>query len=290
MSSSTNSLAPTIDHIAWGLFVRKQRDCLRVYLDWYHVVPATRRSEFPTWTWAGWGGPLVMKGEGITLLKHWDDPWPLSHLDWEISLESEGQKAVNIWDAANGSQTAMYTDKLQQHQQPNYPKQLHVTCLVVPIYFQKTPLKETQENQRADNYFENQIDFMRVDQVGLSKENVAVVQFCKGIYIAAPAFLDQALDVRDAVVGLLFAGRKDNGGTSFGCLLARQVGECLYERVGAMPHLITYPRVESGRRVSLFKSSFVDEAGSVLHKVRLTSRQKELPFDGVGGRKRIVLV
>lgn len=288
--SPTYSLVPQIHHIGWGLFVRQQRDCLRVCLDWYHAAPAARRPEFPTWTWAGWAGPLVMKSEGITLLKRGDDPWPLSHLDWEISWDLEGQKTVNIWDAANGLKSTMYTDKLQKHQQPIYLKQLKVTCLVVPIHFRRTPLREAQKNQRAGIYFENQIDCMKVEQVDLSEENVAMVQFSKGLYIASPSFLDQDLDVKDDVVGLLFARRKDNGGTSFSCLLARQLGECLFERVGAMPHLITYPRDGSGHRVSLFKSSFSDEAGNVLPKVRLTSKQKEMPFDGVGRRRTIVMV
>jgi hypothetical protein len=51
---------PAIVHISWGLFAQERglKDQFRIYLDWYHESPAQRRSEFPSWTWAGWGGPL----------------------------------------------------------------------------------------------------------------------------------------------------------------------------------------------------------------------------------------
>lgn len=123
-------LASTPLHLAWGLFFHlKQTEGLRVYLDWQHNKPAARRPEFPSWTWAGWGGPLTIWDKGITLPKVTNDSRHFPHLDWEIHLELDGNKTVNIWDLAGDLLSAEYTDNLQRHQQPAYLKQLQITCL-----------------------------------------------------------------------------------------------------------------------------------------------------------------
>lgn len=286
-------------HISWGLFVRKQKngsrklsgkDCLRVYLDWYHVTPAARRPEFPSWTWAGWGGPLKMEYEGITLPKYGNDPRPFAHLDWDISCEPGGLRAVNIWELASILSNATYTDEVRRFQQ-RFSKRLQITCPVVPVRLQQTPLKGALRGKGTDVHFENETYHMLFKHMDLTNENVAVVQFCKGIYLAAVPYVDEVIDTQDRLIGLLFAREDHTWGMSFGCLLARQLGEGIYERVGAIPHLMAYPRHGATFfSIALPQLIFLDKAGSVLDKVRLPARQRELPFDGVGEKRTIFLV
>lgn len=103
-------------HIAWGLIVSIEyhRDTFQVYLNWHHEAPAARRPELPSWTWAGWGGPVVMPkdDEGIPLPKTGSDSLFLSHLDTKIFCEPAGQKPMEIRDLVDVLLHAMYTDKL----------------------------------------------------------------------------------------------------------------------------------------------------------------------------------
>lgn len=303
-----NSYSPTPSrpesqfvHIVWGLLVRRKMpdDPCLVYMNWYHEFPAKRRPGLPSWTWAGWGGPVVMPGvdEGIPLRKRGNDSSPLSHLDMEIFCEAEGLKPVNIRNLATVLSNAMYTDKLQRHRQLTYLKRLHITCRVVPVRFQKNPLKEAESDQGTNIYVENMSGCLWVERLGPAKKNVAVVNLCKGIYVATAPYLDQDsdqdLEKQDDVIGLLFTRKDWPCFTTIGCLLARPLDGGLYERVGAIPHVMVHP--DSGidhchRGHSGAPLIFLDETGSVLDEIRVPESQKELSFDGVGERKTIVLV
>lgn len=303
-----NSHAPTPGrptspflHIAWGLIVRKKlrkHPCL-VYLNWYHEAPAVRRPELPSWTWAGWGGPVVMPDdEGIPLPKRGDYSFPLPHLDTKVFCEPEGQKPVEIRDFVNVLSKTVYTGKLQPHRQLTYLKQLHVTCLVVPIHFQKNPLKEAQSDQGTEIHVENKSGFLWVERLDSAKENVAVVNLCKGIYVAIAPYLDQDsdqdLEKQDDVIGLLFTRKDYPGFITIGCLLARPLDGVLYERVGTIPYVMFYPQDDRigyyCLKYSKARLIFLDEAGSVLDEIRLPERQRELPFNEAGERRTIVLV
>lgn len=291
-------------HIVWGLIVRVQyhNDPFQVYLNWYHEYPAARIPELPSWTWAGWGGPLVMperEVEGIPLRPlreswRYSLPLPHPHLDWEISCVTESQKSVEIRDFVEDLSNAVNTDKLQRHQQPTYLKQLQITCLVVPILFQQNPLKESQSDQWTDIYVENESCGLKLERLDSAKKNVAVVRLCQGIYVATAPYLDQDLEKQDDVIGLLFARKDYPSAITIGCVLARPLDEGLYERVGAIPYVMVYPRdlniVHYYLEDSEARLIFLDEAGSILDEVRVPERQRELPFDGVGERRTVVLV
>lgn len=287
----TRNLESKILHVSWGLIARKSRVTgdLSVYLDWYHKAPAERRPDFPSWAWTGWGGPLEFENEGITLRKHRNYLRPRPNLEWDMCWESKDGTAVTTFAFDNDSWSTSYTDERQLDQQPIYPNRLKVTCLIVPIRIQVAPF--TAAKRKTEIHFENEAGTVRVQRVDLPEENMAVVQFCQGIYIAAPRYLDQDLDVGDDVIGLIFAKEDDYWGINFGCLLARQLEEGTYERVGAVPDLMAYPLYRFRHHNScLSRLTFLDEAGSILDKVRDTARQMELPFDCVGERRTVVLV
>lgn len=307
---NSHPFARTFLHVGWGLFVRKlennhpelsEKNELRVYLNWYHEATAARRPNFPTWAWAGWGGPLTLEDEGIKLLKCGSDSQLLSHLDWNICWVSDDHKSVNILDLANDLLNAKYTDQFQRYQQPTYLKHLHITCLVLPMHLRKTPLKDSQRSQATYFQFENEPGSIKFEHLSSPKENMAVVQLCEGIYIAAPPYLDQDVHMKDSFSGLIFARRSSDRSlfseegvdtsltSSFGCLIARKLGEGVYERVGAVPRLLHYSRNASRHYLSLLQLLFLDAAGSVLDQVRIPARQMELPFDGIGQRRTILL-
>lgn len=306
-SQSSKRLLGKFWHIAWGLFAKKglEGDNVHwhVYLNWSHNAPAIRRPGFPSWTWAGWNGSLSLEREGITLPMRGNDSRCLSRLHWDISWGSECHQAVTIWDLADDSLIAEHTETPRLYQQPNYLTQLHITCLVVPTQFQRVPLRKAQRDQRTSVHFENEPDSPKVTEIDRpqGKGALAVVQFFKGIYIAVSAYLDQGSGIRDGVIGLVFAREGEAGITdvnkgmpgtmSIGFLLARPLGKGLYERAGAIPDLMAYPREGPGDPlISLPPLIFLDEEGSVLDTVNVPLRQREFPFDGVGERRTIVLV
>lgn len=282
-------------HIIWGLTIRIEyhNDPFQVYLNWYHEAPAARIPELPSWTWAGWGGPLVMpkEVEGISLPKRGGYSLPLPHNDWEISCRPEGQKPAEIRDFVKVLSNAVYTDEVQRHQQPTYLKQLQITCLVVPIRFQENPLKEAQKFHGIEMYDGSKFSCLKVERLDLATENVAVVQFCNGTYIAAAPFLDEDLDKQDDLIGLVFTRKDTADFMTVGCLLARPLDDGLYERVGAIPVMMVYPQYGHYYLYDLVaRFIFMDESGSVLNEVTISERQKELPFEHVGERKTVVLV
>lgn len=155
---------------------------------------------------------------------------------------------------------------------------------------QKPPLKEIHGNKETDVYFENQTQPVRVERMKRTEKNVVVVQLLEGIYIAAAPFLDQDFDMQDRVVGLLFAREERTYGSTFGCLLARQKDGDIYERVGAIPHLMAFPRNPNAFSIHRLEVTFLDESGGILDKVRIPVGQQELLFDNVGERETIFLV
>lgn len=280
-------------HLFWGLVAQSHDGAgdICVCLDWYHKAPAERRPGFPSWAWTGWGGPLSIQGPGIMLHNRENDSWPLKHLEWEISWESKDHKTVTIWEFANDCRSRTYTDELHPQQQAIYPNRLKVTCFVVPIRFQAVSLTEDQRNQETLIDFEKEMKYMMVKRRGLPSESVPVVQVWKGIYIAAAGYLDQVVNIQDCVpvVGLMFVKGGFNKVTA-GCLLARQLDEGLYERVGAIPLLLDYHQAPLNGGFADSQSVFLDETGSVLERVTVSAAQKLLSFDGVGERRTIFLV
>lgn len=265
---ASRSTRQPIVHVSCGLLAQKGHgaDLLRIYLDWYHETPAERRCEFPSWSWAGWGGPLSFStaGRGFTLRNRGDDSQILPHLEWEISWGSTGNhRRVTLWEFFNDfCATSQKTDRLPLHHQPDYPKRLEVTCLVLPIRFQVV--------------------------CGLSAESVPVLQFLKGVHIAAKAYLDQDTHLQDGIVGLIFAEEAMDL-IQFGCILARKSSEGGYERMGAIPRLFFYtlaPLVE----IIYPSIAFLDDTGSILDKVRVSRTQERLLFGGDGARRTISLV
>jgi hypothetical protein len=149
--------------------------------------------------------------------------------------------------------------------------------------------------RETELHFENGTDVIKIKRTALLKESAAVLQIWEGVYAAAEAYLDQDLSMHDCIIGLVFAGLdggiKKNRRMTFGCLIARQLDEGLYERVGAVPCVLDYSGEDDlSRKHNPSGGVFLDETGAILDKVRVSERGRDWPFESVGERRTIVLV
>lgn len=288
-----NEQLPTI-HLGWGLLavLAGRKGTLYVHLDWRHRKPAKRRQEFPSWAWTGWGGPLTF-GEGIIVLKKGVKILSgLSHLAWEVSMKAEGKKSLEMCDfvriclaKARGASGQPYSRSLEPS-----PRQLLISCRMIPIQFRKVELTYAQRSQLTKIEFEDAEEAASVvSRPAPGNMSLAILEVWKGIYVGVPYELDQDLKQKDIVRGLLFLSKAhyDYRGTSpgkIGCFVTRSMGKGLYERVGLIHYVFPYPRDPA--RVPMV---FLDETGSVLDKVKVPKRMKEQLFEEVSERKTICL-
>lgn len=295
-------LTPDNLHVSWGVFAEyMERDEICIRLDWYHKSTAQRRPQFPSWTWAGWGGPLQFTRTGITLQRPGEELSVLHHLEWQLSWDSNDHMSGNIWNFADHALRSWHLNRGRLLHQPFCSTQLQITCLVVPVSFQEVPLTRDQEEGKTELHFGNGTDVSHIKRLGLPGGTLAVLPIWEGIYIAAETFLDQESDGQDCIVGLLFTSLKRYTRTqftgqftvtTFGCLLARRLDEGLYERVGLVPEIMSHyysPRV-SYDNGWLSGCVFLDETGRILDKVKVPEGGRDSPFKAVGERQTIVLV
>ncbi|KAG8167382.1 hypothetical protein KVR01_003071 [Diaporthe batatas] len=285
-------LPTAIMHISCGLVAQMEgsANCLRVDLNWYHKDPPKRRLGFPTWSWAGWAGHLEFDtfGRGIKLDKRKDNSDFPPHLEWEISWKSKDHKTVSVWELANEFwSTSCSTDELQMHQQPDYPNRLDITCFFVPIRFQVVSLTEIERSERTDIQFEKPGQRTDPSWTDPAAESVPVLQHMEGVInIASEAYLDQDIHPQDCIIGLMYDEETDSC-FSLCCLLARQLSEGTYERVGVIPYLWGCSLWEAGPPPP---TAFLEDNGRILNVVRVSGTLEELLFRVTGERRTISLV
>lgn len=299
---SSSSLTPELLHFSYGLCAEyRTEDEIRLHLDWFQKAIPQRRPQFPSWTWAGWGGPVRFTEVGITLQRPGEESGhlrPLHHLRWRLSWDSQGHTPDNIWGLADHVWRWWAPKRGHLSLVPSYVAQLQITCLAVPVGFQKVQLTRDQSERNTEIHFPNRSGYgtrtFDVKRSDLPKENTAVLQIWKGIYVATRARLDQKPEIHDHVIGLVFAGkgfqyRLDE--ITFGCLLVRQLDpEGIYERVGILPCIPHYCTENTSLFDPLPGTAFLDETGRVLDKVEISRREWDMPFEDVGERRAVTLV
>ena len=132
--SSANMKCP-IQRIPWGLLTRKygKSNVFGLLFFWEHKKPPTRRPDFPSWSWTGWGGPLVFEIEEIILQPELTfEEGPLSYLDWQLSMRDVNSRSSSMYGLALKE---FETQKSKHRVYQPGPKQLQVSCLVVPVRF-----------------------------------------------------------------------------------------------------------------------------------------------------------
>lgn len=287
-------------HLGGGLIFKKGRGInnFKAYIFWSHPKPAIRRPEFPSWSWAGWGGPIKFDADlGRTMVHSVQDlqeaSW--SCYNWNIlMLDAQGGGAIHLVDLAR--QVLMEAQKKQWLGHPN-PRQLRVSCLSVPVRFKEFHLTGDQRKQGTTVFLHD------ATQLGVASHNIregvhATLQIWKGIYIGVYPKWDQQirLEQQESILGLLFVHKEEHLLTNgHGCLLVRQVAEGFYERVGVMFSLtiFTQSRVYRGCQKYLkddYAMVFMDETDRILDQVTIPDMKKGRPFADIAERRTICLV
>lgn len=286
---TAKSTSPLL-HLSWGLVAEKvpEGSAFEAHLFWHHEIPAIRRVELPSWAWTGWEGRVEFDLSEITLeAEHEAEANALSYLDWKISLEDEGCGAESMYDVARNRM--MEARKGEQRLYRPGPKRLRISCLTVPVHFQELNLTEDQRERRAKLSVRDTGESVSVSRHlhGVGGGVHPFLQIWKGIYVGAFSYMDREAKQGNRVLGLLFDGCR--GSKEIRCLLVRQAGDGLFERVGL---ILTLSLQLRGWEWRTFLSSkvFSDAAGNLLDEVTISDEQAMYPFADTAERRTICLV
>lgn len=284
--NSANMTSPVVQ-LPWGMIANKHKKetCFRLHFFWRHNNPATRRTNLPSWSWAGWGGPLRFDGPEIVLQpENMVERDSFSYLDWELSMRGEDGKVMTMYDLSLKEFQARKDKHRLYH--PG-PKQLQISCLVIPVSFQDLKLSEDQRKGQIE---------MSIHDTGecfaggrdFSNGIYPIFQVWKGIFVGKDdryLSMDRQVGHQDCILGLIHAERGERCCT-FRLLLVRQMSEGLYERAGLLsignPALV--PRFTNSEQV------FLDGTGSVLDKFSISDSQRKHPFADTARKRTIILV
>lgn len=289
--NSANSMSPVLQ-LPWGLFASANKsprmDNFSLYFFWTHRSTATRRSDFPSWSWIGWGGALESWGAEMILRprREVNERYPIyferpSYLDWKISVKEEDGRVLEMHDLVTEEFEAR---KFKYRLYQPGPKQLQISCMVIPVSFQKLNLTEDQRKKETHIQRHNYHDHLK--SRNLPNGVHPTLQVWKGIYAVkdrADLRLDQKLEQQDCIMGLISPISKSRYGNAISCiLLVRQVGEGLYERVGVL----------NTPRASRFfgDTVYIDASGSVLDQIYLVEGQWDFPFADTAESRTICLI
>ena len=88
----------------WGVAVVNQSGSWNLRVDWIHRKPCTRLAQFPSWSWAGWSGPVNQGMRGL--------PFPVHRQAFYVRLEKDhrGEEANMIYLQTFGDEYHKYSD------------------------------------------------------------------------------------------------------------------------------------------------------------------------------------
>lgn len=283
---SANRESPYLQ-LPWGLMAYKgaKKNSFDLPCFWHHKKKLpTRRPDFPSWSWLGWGGPLKFLGPEIILQPESTiEKGSLFYLDWHLSMRYADGKTLEMYEiACKEFEARKSKDRIYQ---PG-PKQLLVSCLVIPVSFLNLNLTEDQRRKPTAISIHDTGELFSVRRNGHNEVH-PTLQIWEGIYAGldrSRLYLDQKIENQDHILGLLSGIRKGKSGFGlFHCLLARQMGDGLYERVGLLEMRDLTDLQIRGR-------IYVDAVGSVLDRFTISDAQRRHPFADTAERRTICLV
>lgn len=204
-------------------------------------------------------------------------------------MENEAEETMDMYSFANICLTHARVANAGPHPRSIElsPRRLLITCRVLPVRFLEIKLTEAQRNQGTEIEFENTGNVVMIDRPALNNNSLAVLEVWEGIHVGAPYDLDQDLEQKNCVIGLLFLSVNvfDHKITQIGCLMVRQLEDGFYERVGLVRGIMPY--LVDGTRSPMI---FLDVMGNVIDRFKVPERRTEQLFDEVGERKTICLL
>lgn len=295
-AEGTAAFTSPVLRLPWGLVADKhaEKDNFSLHFFWNHAKPATRRGDFPSWSWTGWGGHMEFCGPEIKLRPKGEaGKGPFSYVKWDISVQYEDCRVVRMYDLAWKEFEAR---KVKHRLYQPGPKKLQVSCLAIPVRFREFDMTDVQQHLRTDIFI---YDTGKIISIGGSLYDgaVSILQVWKGIYVGIGQpnrlKLDQQVEQQDGILGLITSEYRCS---PFFCLLVRHVGDGLYERVGWLEMgRLDLERVPVNselftRQLVYPEMVFLDSKCGILDKFTISDRQKHYPFSDTAETRTICLV
>lgn len=222
-------------HLSWGLtaYQNSYEPALwKVDLFWFHDKPTDRRSEFPSWAWTGWAGPVTFllgahlelrdQGKGIQITKPFD---------WRVSFRFEDQSEIDL--AHFASNILEETRKGEDFSNQLGPRQLSISCLALHGYSRRLELSE-DEKRKETRILRSDSGDISLAHNDTHNGDVAVLRMWEGVDICLAARYDLRLEHQEPLLGLLVHDEllDEMMGHVSNCLLVRLRDDGCYERVG----------------------------------------------------------
>lgn len=236
----------------WGLPLKgtttHDPDSVEFYILWTHSRnDAVRRPDFPSWSWAGWAGrkdfiqyPIRLDGT-----EQGQNQFRVS-----ISVQSDDQEAQKL--ATFHKDSVVRTQKSQVHQ-PG-PTRLLVTCAVFPVKFRNFRFSQDQRDAETELL----LDDTRAMITRPKHDDLFLFRISENIQVGIPGKLDQQIQPDERLSGLFLRDTSISGHL----LVVKQVGKCLYERVG----LCCWYHLD-------IEKLFLNEEGCILDRVSLSGKK-----------------
>lgn len=207
----------------WGVPIFHWDHSYDIFLLWRHTGFATRRPEFPSWSWAGWAGPILIgSSEGcVSSAEHqvsWDG---IPFVCW---LDEDSTISIPI------EKFSARTVPTKARQSPHLgPRKLRISSWVVPvlIWTPETSHDQIDNSPLIAGYMLDKD--METGEIW-NEENMAMLAVGNGSCSIA-AKLDQRVEPSDHLLGICVRWKSEDHGTSF--LVAKELDDGSYERVGA---------------------------------------------------------
>lgn len=260
----------------WGLplyedqaLAPQPRDIL-FELFWWHEAPGSRRGEFPSWTWAGWAGPVRFRARDRVRL------FPEGATEG-LRLPSPGHpqgtriKVTNHRDKTLYEYAKALLENIRSHvPHPSHsgPRRLSICCHSLPLRLQYFELSEDQINKEyimaTSTTSEYAITTWSRKPEHPAGGLLAVVQVYRGISMCIQPRLDLQLERQSNCFALHFGTVKNESSRLFvrnrSLLIVRRICDEVYERIG----LIHWRFIDLDQAIF-----FVDEEDNFLRRVAL---------------------
>lgn len=240
---SSANLATRIMHLSWGLTAYQDSDqphLWKVHLFWYHKYPTDRRSEFPSWAWTGWAGPVEFDDTSYLELGDQGKGSQTSTVfDWRVSFRFEDQSEIDV--AHFASYILKETHKGEDVSNKLGPRQLSISCLALHGHSHRLKLSEDERRKKTRVLISDSCDIHFTGN-NIRNGDVVVLRMWEGVDVCVIAEYDLRLKQQERILGLLVYER--TYGMSYytlKCLLVRPRDDGCYERVGFIDSLQEYP-------------------------------------------------
>lgn len=223
-------------------------------LQWYHQRPASRRPDFPSWSWAGWAGGIA-----------WDYTWNATK-----SYYSPIFRPILV-------ETPMQSSSMDHaHWSSEQAKHIYVTGAMLSLQF-CTP-EQTERIRNIANHLDHHSD--AGSPQARERGPYAMFEFFPGIFAAVPSFPDSEDDLRDGLVGLLEPEAYNQSSCKIANVIILKPIAGHFERVGFL----------NMRNVSYY-GIYMDDAGALVAKDELPWGQSDIegPWLKKVERRRICL-